>query len=89
MKKPAPTSQYTLRNVPPHVDRALRKIAASQEQSLNQLILDTLELLVGTTQVVESPVFHDLDSLIGSWVEDSDFDESLLAQGKIDSEMWK
>jgi hypothetical protein len=90
MKKPASITQYTLRNVPPHVDRALRKMAHAHEQSLNQFILETLERVVGgDTAQGESARFGDLDKLIGSWVEDTEFDKALEDQSAVDRELWK
>lgn len=89
MKLKAPTSQYTLRGVPPHVSRALRKIAKQQDKSINQLILEYLNRLVGVTEPVSAAVYSDLDRLIGSWRDDPDFDQALIAQSNIDPELWK
>jgi len=48
MWKSASVRQYTIRNVPRHVDRALRKRATETGKSLNQVALEALiEELVG------------------------------------------
>ena len=70
MKK---TLQYTIRNVPDSVDRALRSMAVREGRS------------TGGTEVR----YHDLDELAGSWVEDKAFDEAIEAFEQIDERMWK
>ena len=82
-------AQYTLRNVPPHVDRALRKLAKQKEQSLNQLVLDILERIVGGDSAREPVVHKDLDRLVGTWIEDPEFDQALTAQSQIDGDLWR
>jgi plasmid stability protein len=83
-----PAVQYTVRNVPAHVDRALRRRAADEGKSLNQLLRDAL-----TTQAVgdgPSPVpHHDLDALAGAWDEDPEFDRALAEQDTVDAAMWR
>jgi hypothetical protein len=38
----------------------------------------------------DSPlVFHDLDSLAGSWVEDAAFDKAVSAFEQVDEDLWK
>ena len=76
--------QYTIRGVPPEVDRALRKKANSRKQSLNQLIVDEL-----TAATLGSRKREDFSDLVGKWVPDSAFDEILAAQRQIDSDKWK
>ena len=44
MRKQAREVQYTVRGIPPDVDRALRRKAANRNQSLNQVIVDELTL---------------------------------------------
>ena len=55
-------TQYTIRNVPPFVDRALRRRAVAAKVSLNTLLLRALEAEAGVTQVRDQ---HDLDSFFG------------------------
>lgn len=85
-KTPKQTHQYTIRNVPVEVDRALRKKAKADGKSLNETALDALRRAAGP----EIPVrYHDLDHLIGTWVEDPEFDRILEAQRQIDEELWR
>ena len=78
--------QYTIRNVPAEVDRALRKQARANSKSLNETAVEALRRAVGG----DAPVrHHDLDDLIGTWVEDPEFDRILEAQRQIDEELWR
>jgi hypothetical protein len=79
--------QYTLRNVPPVVDRALRRRAARLEKSLNEVALEALATGAGVEQ--EAAERHDLDFLFGSWVEDPAVDQALAEQRAIDPALWK
>jgi hypothetical protein len=84
MKKQARDLQYTIRGIPPEVDRVLRRKAAHRKQSLNQLIVD--ELTAATTDVRKRENFHDV---AGQWTPDSAFDEILATQRQIDPDKWK
>jgi hypothetical protein len=92
MNKQAPRLQYTVRNVPAHIDRALRRLAESRGVSLNRLLLQALEAAGGGGDI-EGPgrklLFDDLDALAGTWIEDSAFNEAVSAQRKIDPDLWK
>jgi predicted nucleotidyltransferase len=79
--------QYTLRNVPPVVDRALRRRAARVAKSLNEVALEALALGAGVGQQAQEQ--HDLDFLIGSWVEDAAVDQALEDQRKVDEDLWR
>ncbi len=79
--------QYTLRNVPTSVDRALRRRAARLSRSLNEVALEALALGVGIEQKAKE--HHDLDFLFGSWVEDPAVERALEDQRKIDEELWR
>ncbi len=70
--------QYTIRSVPPGVDRALRERASRQNKSLNEVALEALSrgAGVGGSEVV----YDDLDDLIGTWKEDPEFDAALKQQ---------
>lgn len=79
--------QYTVRNVPPSVDRALRRKAAEHGASLNDIVLAALAREAGLAQ--EAVAYDDLDALIGSWVEDSAVDEALREQRKVHARDWE
>lgn len=83
-KKPK-TVQYTIRSVPDFVDKALRALAKKENKSLNQVALEAIQ----KTLITEQPkVYHDLDFLIGTWVEDPEFDKIMEEQRQIDEELW-
>lgn len=82
-KKPV---QYTLRNIPERTDRLLREAAIEYGTSLNDAALSALTRGVG-----EDPgaaVHHDLDDLIGTWVQDDDFDKALAEMDHVDAGLW-
>lgn len=79
--------QYTIRSVPDRVDRELRSRAKSEGKSLNSLLLEVLEEAV--TPPKEPVVHHDLDFLIGTWIEDPEFDKAMEDFEKVEEEYWK
>jgi len=79
--------QYTVRNIPPQVDRALRRKARESGKSLNAVILE--ELAKATDQLHAGTTYDDLDELVGSWQEDKDFDQAMGAFEAVDESLWK
>lgn len=79
--------QYTIRNISGRADQKLREQAATYGVSLNQAALDALER--GLNLSTEQVVHHDLDDLIGTWVEDPAFDDALQSMQSIDQDLWK
>jgi hypothetical protein len=78
--------QYTIRNVPASVDRALRRKATERRMSLNSLLLHALESEAGVAGVL--PEHHDLDVFFGSWIADVKIDRALAEQRKIQPGEW-
>jgi len=78
--------QYTIRNIPEHVDAALRQRAKEEGKSLNKAVLETLE---SGLNLDGKRVYHDLDHIIGTWKPDKGFLEALEDQRKIDPELWE
>ena len=79
--------QYTLRNIPREVDRALRLRARREGRSLNEVAVEALAHGAG---VSKAPVRHrELGGIAGSWVEDPEFDAALRDQDRVDPELWK
>jgi hypothetical protein len=78
--------QYTVRNVSPRVDRALRRKAAQRGVSLNTLLLEALEAEAGERGAPKE--HHDLDDLFGSWVNDPAVDRALAGQRRVDPKDW-
>ena len=81
------STQYTLRAVPPAVDRALRRRARQEAKSLNTV---AVEALARGLELDAKPVQHtDLDGLIGTWQEDPAFDQAVAEFERIDADAWK
>ena len=81
------STQYTIRQVPREVDKALRHKSRVEKKSLNQVAVEALKKGSG---VSERPVVHrDLDWFFGSWVEDPEFDKIIKEFDRIDPEMWR
>ena len=79
--------RYTLRNVPPAVDRALRRKARREGRTLNEVAIEALARGVGIDQpLIEN---HEWDFLIGTWMEDPEVESALTDQRRIDLELWK
>jgi hypothetical protein len=77
-------AQYTIRGIPPEVDRVLRNKAAQLKLSLNQVIIDELtRITIGRTRKA------DFSGLVGQWTPDPGFDEVIASQRQIDWDKWK
>ena len=83
-----PTRQYTVRAVPAHVDRALRRKAATEKKSLNALLREALIKEAGVAEP-SGRLYTDLDALAGSWRDDPGFDEAIRAQDQVDASLWR
>ena len=82
MKEQAGTIQYTIRGIPPEVDRILRQRATRRKQSLNQVVVDELTTAAQGRKA-------DFSDLVGQWTPDPGFDDVLAAQRQIDKDKWK
>jgi hypothetical protein len=79
--------QYTLRNIPPILDEALRNRAREEAKSLNEVAIETL--LTGLGLVGEPIKRRDLSDIAGTWVADPEIDEALEDQRRIDPALWR
>lgn len=79
--------QYTIRNVSPRVDRAIKKKAAARGLSLNAYLVALLESDAGVTPSTRR--FDDLDWIIGTWVDDPAVDAALAEQRTVDPREWE
>jgi hypothetical protein len=78
--------QYTIRNIPPDLDEALKAQAKRLGKSVNQVALEALAQSVG------QPVRRrNLRNLPGAWSKDeaAKFDEFLVGVRTVDEELWK
>lgn len=78
--------QYTLRNVPPVLDSALRTAAEKEEKSLNQVAIEALMRAFGLRR--EEAPRRDVSFLVGSWDADPEVEKALEDQRRIDPELW-
>jgi hypothetical protein len=78
--------QYTIRGVPPDVDKALRRRARQRGISLNRLLIEELCAAGG---VGEPRRYRSLEGIAGRWQDDPEFDRILDEQRQIDPELWK
>ena len=78
--------QYTIRNIPPLLDKALKARAKRLGKSVNQIALEALASLVG--QPVRK---RSLREMPGAWSkgEAEKFDRFLEEHRAIDEELWK
>ncbi|MES1245937.1 MAG: hypothetical protein ABUT39_30295 [Acidobacteriota bacterium] len=79
--------QYTLRNIPPQLDEALRAKAREKGKSLNDVTLEAL--LAGVGLAGQRVKHRDLSDIAGSWISDPATDEALSEQRQIDPELWR
>ncbi len=86
MKGKAPI-QYTLRQIPPALDEALRRKSRQDGRSLNQTAIEVLH--TGLALAGDSVRHRDLDFMAGSWVEDPAFDEAIGLQDRVDPKVWE
>lgn len=63
--------QYTIRSVPPEVDRVLRERAKREGKSLNDVALEALSRAAGTGN--GEVIYRDVSDIAGS-MKDDDFD---------------
>jgi hypothetical protein len=79
--------QYTVRNVPAHVDQALRRRARRAGKSFNQLLVETLSEAAGAGQ----RRYDDLDFMVGSMSKpDAEaIGREVVAQRKVDPALWR
>lgn len=81
------TGQYTIRGVPPQVDKALREKCRREHKSLNQVALEALKTVAG--QAGQPIKYRDLSAFAGSWVEDPEFDKIIREMDTVHPDDWK
>lgn len=79
--------QYTIRNIPAHVDRALRERSVREGKSLNEIAIEALER--GLDLEGQPVRRRDLSAITGSWVRDREVDRALDDQRTIDPDLWR
>lgn len=77
-------TQYTIRNIPPSVDRYLRKRAKISGRSLNQIIIEELSERAG---VKSGGIVQSLDWFIGGGVIDETSQKALEEDDAVQKEL--
>ena len=81
--------QYTIRNVPPAVDKVIKKRSKQSGKSFNQTVVELLSMQTfGTTKPPEDDNF---DWLFGAGKDSlgPEFDEAIKDLSKPDPKLWK
>jgi plasmid stability protein len=80
--------QYTIRNIPLAVDRAIRKQAAQSGKSFNQTVVELLTLQTFGSKTPPA-VDDNFDWLFGANTLDAGFDEAITELSKPDDRLWR
>lgn len=79
--------QYTIRNIPKRVDRALRAEASRRGTSLNEAARAALARGLGIDG--DQLPRRDLTGIAGSWKPDAKFEQVMREFGRVDDEDWR
>lgn len=79
--------QYTIRNIPDHVDLILRQRARISTKSFNQVVLEALAAGAGERQAPQ----RDLSDIVGTMSEEdaAHIEKEVRRQRQIDWDLWK
>lgn len=81
------TIQYTIRNIPPSVDKVIRKRSKQSGKSFNQTVVELLSLQTfGTTKI---PSDNNFDWLFNKNTLDEPFDEAIESMSRVDKKLWQ
>lgn len=81
--------QYTIRNIPPAVDKVIRNRVKREGKSFNTAVVEALMLqTLGSTdpKKASQDVF---DRLHGANTLDDDFDAAIADQSQVDDSLWR
>jgi plasmid stability protein len=79
--------ELKIRNIPDDIDAALRRRAAAEGRSLNDVALEAL--LRGAAAAPTSEKRRDLSQFAGSWATDPATEAALREQDQIDPDLWR
>ncbi len=87
MRKTRSKRQYTIRDIPDGVDKALRKKARETDKSFNQVALEALALGAGTSLRPN----RDFSFIVGSMSREEalEIERAIREQRQIDPRIWK
>ena len=85
-------NSLSIRGLDDDLSEHLKKVASSEQKSVNQFVIDVLKQRLGMDKPKKfSSCYSDLDQLFGSW-GNAQFDsiqEKINAERQIDDELWK
>ncbi len=81
------TLQYTIRNIPPVVDKAIRKRAQQTGKSFNQTAVEVLTQGIFGSAQTTPPRMEDMFGVGGEFL-DKDFDKAVAALSETDEKFW-
>jgi hypothetical protein len=79
--------QYTIRGIPPAVDRAVRARAKASGKSLNEAAVEALAEGTGTLGLPRRR--RDLTDIAGTWQKEKTVEAALAAQDLVDDDLWR
>ncbi len=79
--------QYTVRNIPPEVDKVIKKRAKQSGKSFNQTVVDLLSMQ--TLGTVDPAVDENFDWLFSQKTIDAAFDEAIDQLSQVDEKLWQ
>ena len=80
--------QYTIRNLPAGLDRAIRERARLEKKSMNEVTIEALQRAFGLQGDLLSPQ-RDLSGIAGSWHDSPELAAALDEQRRVDPELWQ
>lgn len=79
--------QYTIRGIPPDVDRAIRARARVAGKSLNAAAVDALAEGAGVAGAPRKR--RDLGDVAGTWRAEKAVEAALADQDRVDEDLWR
>ena len=81
--------QYTIRNIPPDVDKVIRKRAKRKGKSFNTTVVEALMMQTLGSTDIERAGKDVFDRLRGANTLDNGFDAAIEDQSKTDDSIWR
>ena len=80
-------SQITIRKIPENLDKQLRTLARTQNISLNKIVIQLLQRVLGITGNKQ----RDLSDIAGTWDKEQfeEFEKNTQVFNEIDNEIWE
>ncbi len=79
--------QYTIRDVPAHLDVELRERARREGKSLNQVAIEAMARALGVSGAKARR--RSVDDVAGTWKKDAAVERALEEQDRVDPKMWE